>query len=102
MKSKKPNLAMAAAPAHPKPKQPISKQPKFIMPTFKTASVKMPSFVVLRLALDMRTKRAPGRGRRQAQLLLGYCKESRWHIKLFGSLKKKNFVEYYVLVYFHR
>jgi hypothetical protein len=27
------------------------------MPTFKTASVKMPSFVVSRLVLDMRTKK---------------------------------------------
>jgi hypothetical protein len=54
MKSKNP---IWPAPAHPKPKQPVSKQSKFIMPTFKTASVKMPSFAVSRLVFDMRTKK---------------------------------------------
>jgi hypothetical protein len=36
---------------------PVSKQPIFIMPTFKTASVKNASFVVSRLVVNMRTKK---------------------------------------------
>jgi hypothetical protein len=39
------------------PNMPFLKQPTFIMPTFKTASVKNASFVVSRLVVKMRTKK---------------------------------------------
>jgi hypothetical protein len=54
---KKPKIQFSQCQDAQTPKQPVSKQSKFIMPTFKTASVKNASFVVSRLVLNMRNKK---------------------------------------------
>jgi hypothetical protein len=55
---KKPKIQFSQCQDAQTPNMPVSKQPTFIMPnTFKTASVKNASFVVLRLVVNMRTKK---------------------------------------------
>jgi hypothetical protein len=67
------------APIHPKPKQPVSKQPKFIMPTFKTSSVRKPSFFVSRLVFNMRTKLTRALGRHDWQSRLSPKSPRQWN-----------------------
>jgi hypothetical protein len=54
---KKPKIQFSQFQDAQTPNKPVSKQLKFIMPTFKTPSFKMPSFVVSRLVLNMRNKK---------------------------------------------
>jgi hypothetical protein len=54
---KKPQIQFSQFQDAQTPNMPVSKQPTFIMPTFKTASVKNVSFVVSRLVVNMRTKK---------------------------------------------
>jgi hypothetical protein len=54
---KKPKIQFSHCQDAQTPNMPVSKQPTFIMPPFKTASVKNASFVVSRLVVNMRTKK---------------------------------------------
>jgi hypothetical protein len=51
---KKPKIQLSQCQDAQTPNMPVSKQPTFIMPTFKTASVKNVSFVVSRLVVNIR------------------------------------------------